>query len=41
MSDNAVEASPAEAKKLHVSETDVAIEIDGMNKWYGRFPCSS
>ena len=23
--------------KLHISETDVAIEIDNMNKWYGDF----
>ncbi len=36
MSDTA--AASAEAKpKMEVSETDVAIEIVGMNKWYGDF----
>ena len=30
-------ASANGSKKLTVSETDVAIEINGMNKWYGDF----
>ena len=30
-------ASANDSKKLTVSETDVAIEINGMNKWYGDF----
>ncbi len=39
MTENAVDASElhADRKKMHVSDTDVAIEIDGMNKWYGDF----
>jgi general L-amino acid transport system ATP-binding protein len=39
MTENAVDASElhADRNKMHVSDTDVAIEIDGMNKWYGDF----
>ncbi|SNZ07507.1 amino acid ABC transporter ATP-binding protein [Cohaesibacter gelatinilyticus] len=39
MTENAVDASElhADRNKMHISDTDVAIEIDGMNKWYGDF----
>jgi general L-amino acid transport system ATP-binding protein len=39
MTENAVDASElhADRNKMHVSDTDVAIEIEGMNKWYGDF----
>lgn len=39
MSDNAVEAEDisVDRSKMQVSETDVAIEIDAMHKWYGEF----
>ncbi len=37
--ENAVDADEikVDAKKMHVSDTDVAIEIVGMHKWYGEF----
>ena len=37
--ENAVSAEDikVDAKKMHISTTDVAIEIIGMNKWYGEF----
>jgi len=37
--ENAVSAEEikVDAKKMHISETDVAIEIAGMHKWYGDF----
>jgi general L-amino acid transport system ATP-binding protein len=38
MSDHAVDSiRPIERSRLHISETDVAIEIAEMNKWYGDF----
>jgi len=39
MSENAVNAEElsADRSKMQISETDVAIEIGGMNKWYGDF----
>ena len=39
MSENAVNAEElsADRSKMQVSETDVAIEINNMNKWYGDF----
>lgn len=39
MIDNSVEASDiaVDRTKMQVSETDVAIEIDGMHKWFGEF----
>jgi len=39
MSENAVEASDisVDRSKMQISETDVAIEIDAMHKWYGEF----
>ena len=40
MTDTAVEKKEdvqADRTKMHISETDVAIEIEGMNKWYGDF----
>ncbi len=38
MSDvNLAEDIQADRSKMHVSDTDVAIEITGMNKWYGDF----
>ncbi|MEO1114181.1 MAG: amino acid ABC transporter ATP-binding protein [Pseudomonadota bacterium] len=39
MSENAVNADElaADRSKMQVSETDVAIEINNMNKWYGDF----
>lgn len=39
MTDNAVDASElhADRSKMHISDTDVAIEIANMNKWYGDF----
>ena len=38
-SENAVSAEElsVNTKKMHVSDTDVAIEIVGMHKWYGEF----
>ncbi|MGQ3215426.1 MAG: amino acid ABC transporter ATP-binding protein, partial [Shinella sp.] len=30
-------ANQAQAQKLAVSTTDVAVEITNMNKWYGDF----
>lgn len=37
--ENAVSAEEikVDAKKMHVSDTDVAVEISGMSKWYGEF----
>ncbi|MBU2189941.1 MAG: ATP-binding cassette domain-containing protein, partial [Alphaproteobacteria bacterium] len=37
--ENAVSADAiaVDPKKMHISETDVAIEIVGMHKWYGDF----
>ena len=37
--DNAVKPDDivADRSKMQVSDTDVAIEITGMNKWYGDF----
>ena len=37
--ENAVSAEEikVDVKKMHISDTDVAIEIVGMNKWYGDF----
>lgn len=38
MSDvNLADDIQADRSKMHVSDTDVAIEITGMNKWYGDF----
>ncbi len=39
MTENAVDASELhiDRSKMHVSETDVAIDITRMNKWYGDF----
>jgi general L-amino acid transport system ATP-binding protein len=39
MADNKAAAATTSASpsKMTVSETDVAIEIIGMNKWYGDF----
>ena len=39
MTDNAVVASDltADRSKMQVSETDIAIDIDGMHKWFGEF----
>lgn len=39
MSENAVEAEDisVDRSKMQISETDVAIEIDAMHKWYGEF----
>ncbi|TIX19904.1 MAG: amino acid ABC transporter ATP-binding protein, partial [Mesorhizobium sp.] len=37
--ENAVSAEDlkVDAKKMHISTTDVAIDIVGMHKWYGEF----
>ena len=37
--ENAVSADEikVDAQKMHISDTDVAIEIVGMHKWYGEF----
>jgi general L-amino acid transport system ATP-binding protein len=37
--ENAVSAEEikVDVKKMHISETDVAVEIIGMSKWYGEF----
>lgn len=39
VTENAVDASEihVDQKKMHVSETDVAVEINDMHKWYGNF----
>ncbi|MBO6507712.1 MAG: amino acid ABC transporter ATP-binding protein, partial [Roseibium sp.] len=39
MTENAVNAEElaADRSKMQISETDVAIEINNMNKWYGDF----
>ena len=39
VTENAVSAEEikVDLKKMHISDTDVAIEIVGMHKWYGDF----